>query len=293
MRSWRPWGSQEPGGTDSAMTIRPTPQFAYQNIRLDDGTFTRPDDPEHMGENPRFLSAMRMLDTVFGPDKTGLRIVDLGCLEGGYAVEFARRGFTSLGVEVREVNIAACNYVKSKTDLPNLAFAQDDAWNVADHGVFDAVHCAGLLYHIEDPKRFLHVLSSATSRVLILHTHFAVETDELGRAQRAWRKLRGTRDVRVRFDLSPLTVHEGLRGRWYTEFAEEASIQKREGRRLASWENDRSFWILHEYLLDALSDVGFDVVLEQFDSLAPNIAEEMTSGYYATYNRSMFVGIKS
>ena len=47
------------------------PEFKYQNIRLDDGTFTRPADEEHMGENPRFLSAMRMLDTVFGPDKTG------------------------------------------------------------------------------------------------------------------------------------------------------------------------------------------------------------------------------
>jgi hypothetical protein len=68
------------------------PEFKYQNIRLDDGTFTRPADEEHMGENPRFLSAMRMLDTVFRPDKTGLRIADLGCLEGGYAVEFARKG---------------------------------------------------------------------------------------------------------------------------------------------------------------------------------------------------------
>ena len=268
------------------------PEFKYQNIRLDDGTFTRPADEEHMGENPRFLSAMRMLDTVFRPDKTGLRIADLGCLEGGYAVEFARKGFTSLGVEVRDVNIAACNYVKSKTDLPNLLFVQEDAWNVRKYGPFDAIHCAGLLYHL-DPKRFLQLLSSVTSRVLILHTHFAIEANEVGRTHRAWLKIRGSKDIRVTYHLSPMTVHEGLRGRWYTEFAENASGEERERRRLASWENDRSFWILRECRLDATNQVGFDVVLEQFDSLAPNIAEEMTSGYYATYNRSMFVGIKT
>ena len=90
-----------------------------------------------------------------------------------------------------------------------------------------------------------------------------------------------------------MTVHEGLRGRCYTEFAENASGEERGRRRLASWENDRCFLILRECLLDAINQVGFDVVLEQFDSLAPNIAEEMTSGYYATYNRSMVVGIKT
>jgi hypothetical protein len=41
-------------------------------------------------------------------------------------VSFARNGFTSLGVEVRDVNIAP-DYVEAKTDLPNLLFVQDDA----------------------------------------------------------------------------------------------------------------------------------------------------------------------
>ena len=68
-----------------------------------------------------------------------LRIADLGCLEGGSTVEFARLGFQSLGIDVREPNIEACRYVQSKTALPNLTFARDDVWNIANYGSFDAV----------------------------------------------------------------------------------------------------------------------------------------------------------
>jgi hypothetical protein len=44
-------------------------------------------------------------------------MADLGCLEGGYTVQFARMGLQALGLEVRDVNIAACWYVQSKTNL--------------------------------------------------------------------------------------------------------------------------------------------------------------------------------
>lgn len=271
------------------MTI---PEFSAHNIRLDDGTLTRPGGAQPMGEHPWFVAAMRVLDTVYGSDKQGLRIADLGCLEGGYAVEFARRGFESVGLEVRDNNFAACTYVKSKVDLPNLSFVQDDAWNIGNHGTFDAMFCAGLLYHIDDPKRFLRTLSACTTKVLIIHTHFAVETGLTDRARDVWAKVRRKpRDGQ--FDLGPMTTHEGLRGRWYTEFTDSEAFQRRDQRRWASWENFRSFWIQREWLLDALNQVGFDLVLEQFDSLSPNIAQEMTTGYYANQNRGMFIGIKT
>jgi len=68
---------------------------------------------------------------VFPGDKSDLRLADLGCLEGGFAVEFARMGFQVLGVEVREANIPACKYVKANTNLPNLEFIKDDARSIA------------------------------------------------------------------------------------------------------------------------------------------------------------------
>ena len=68
--------------------------FTSHNIRLDDGSYTKPDVGYSMDVHPWFLAAKRILDATFPGDKSHLRIVDLGCLEGGYTVEFARLGMT-------------------------------------------------------------------------------------------------------------------------------------------------------------------------------------------------------
>jgi Methyltransferase domain len=274
-------------------------EFTFHNIRLDDGTLTMPDTGESMESWPWFVSARRILETVFPGDKHHLRLADLGCLEGGYSVEFARMGFQVLGIEVREANIAACNYVKSKISLPNLEFAKDDALNIAEYGVFDVVFCSGLLYHLDKPRSFLGTLSAVTKKLLILQTHFATNDlyTRLGLSKRVRRLLAkvSTKEYQnEHHDLSPeLTENEGLSGKWYTEFPDDESFRERENNRWASWENRRSFWILREYLLQAIQDVGFDLVMEQYDSLGPNIAESMLRGWYQTQGRGTFVGIKT
>src|SRR5271155_3780559 len=88
--------------------------FTSHNIRLDDGSYTKPDVGYSMDVHPWFLAAKRILDATFLGDKSRLRIADLGCLEGGYTVEFARLGMRALGLDVRELNIDACRYVQSK-----------------------------------------------------------------------------------------------------------------------------------------------------------------------------------
>ena len=95
-------------------------------------------------------------------DRSEIRIADLGCLEGGFAVEFARMGFQVVGIEVRENNIAACNYVKAHTSLPNLRFVHDSAWNIAQHGSFDAIFCCGCSTILIDRENSWRC--SATSR---------------------------------------------------------------------------------------------------------------------------------
>lgn len=256
-------------------------EFTAHNIRLDDGSFTKPDVGFSMDAHPWCVSAKRVLDAVFPGDKTGYRLADLGCLEGGYAVEFARMGFQVLGLEIRASNIAACRYVKANTDLPTLQFVQDDAWNIGTYGVFDAIFCCGLLYHLDRPRQFLRKLSGVTRRLLFLQTHFSV--DDTGRAEPSVDQFR----------LSPMTENESLRGRWYTEFPPDAGDDEREKAKWSSWGNWRSFWIQREHLLQTIQDVGFDLVLEQFDSLGQGIAEAMTGGSYERERRSTFVGIKT
>ena len=273
-------------------------EFTAHNIRLDDGTLTKPEFRRSMAEVPWFISARGILETAFPGDKGQFRLADVGCGEGGYAVEFARMGFRVLGIEVRELNIAACNYVKSKTDLPHLEFVQDNALNIARYGVFDAVFCCGLLYHLDRPKLYLETLSAVTKKVLILQTHFSLisRNDRIFRLPTTMRWFTDRllrRPEPTKFILSAPTENEGLAGRWFTEFPTKRSFGKRETAKWASWDNRRSFWIQREYLLQAIRDVGFDLVMEEYGNFEPTIAECLLGGFYQVDLRGTFIGIKT
>ncbi|OBJ02066.1 hypothetical protein A5624_00380 [Mycobacterium sp. 1482292.6] len=273
-------------------------EFTAHNIRLDDGTFTKSGSADSIADHPWFVSARGVLDTVFPGDKSDFRLADVGCLEGGYAVEFARMGFQVLGIEVRESNVAACNYVKSKTNLPRLEFVQDNALNIARYGAFDAVFCCGLLYHLDRPKAFLETVSSVTNKLLILQTHFSLISDIDRRFRLSTRVHMFTDRIRrktapTKFVLSAPSENEGLPGRWYTEFADHQSFSRRESAKWASWDNRRSFWIEREHLLQTIREVGFDLVMEEYDHLKPSITENLLGGSYQADLRGTFIGIKT
>jgi Methyltransferase domain len=275
-------------------------EFTAHNIRLDDGTFTKPESTRSMVDHPWFISARGILETVFPGDKSQLRLADVGCLEGGYAVEFARMGFRVLGIEVRELNIAACNYVKSKIDLPHLEFVQDNALNIAKYGEFDAVFCCGLLYHLDRPKQYLETLSTVTKKLLILQTHFSlISRNDTRFRLPTWVRWRWytnkllRKPEPIKFSLSSPSENEGLAGRWFMEFSNDRSFNKRETAKWSSWDNRRSFWIQREYLLQTIRDVGFNLVMEEYDHLEPSIAESLLGGSYQANLRGTFIGIKT
>jgi 2-polyprenyl-3-methyl-5-hydroxy-6-metoxy-1,4-benzoquinol methylase len=274
-------------------------QFTAHSIRLDDGSLTKPDVGVSTGGNSTFLAAKRTLDLVYPRKREHLRLADLGCLESGYTVEFARLGFQSLGLDVRPLNIEGCRYAQSQVDLPNLDFALDDGWNLDRYEVFDVKFCCGLFYHLDQPRRFLDMLSKATCRVLILDTHFSEAKDfpsfiqprKLHRFVAKFLPLR--HNATTTHKLGYLTEREGLQGRWFSEFLSNRTFRDRANRRLASWDNRSSFWIQREYLICAIKEAGLDLVLEEFDGLAPNIAQAMTRGRYRINGRGTFIGIKT
>ena len=227
-------------------------KFDHHQIRLDDGTLTRDEPNKVVTEWIR--QALTCLPALRG------RIADLGCLEGAYAVEFARAGYDVLGIEVRDKNIACCQYVKERVDLPNLEFVQDNVWNVAKYGEFDAVWAGGLLYHLNDPVEFLTELRKVTKDTLVLNTHYAEKTND------------------STFSVGPIETHEGYEGRWYTEYPSPTKFESREKFALSSWDNTHSFWLLRDELQRALLAAGFKDVFMRFQ-------EESTSGF----NRGVFV----
>ncbi len=268
------------------------PTFSQHNIVLPDGSETCPGGTL-IAEVEDLRAAFRTLDLLIAKDdRAKIRVVDLGCLEGGYAVEFARAGYDTLGVDIRRHNIDRAAYVADVLGLPNLRFAHGDARNFAsEHGTFDVVWCCGLLYHLADPRAFLRVLGSGTRRVLFLHTHYAD-----GRRT-------PDRKTYPPQSFSHTTWNEGMRGRWYLEFFrnrwgffdprwrwQSSAVSQNEETAHSSWGSLRSFWLEKPELLQAIREAGFPVVYEQFDGYGVTVADY--DRWIYRRNRSMFVGIK-
>ncbi len=247
--------------------------FTAHNIRLDDGSLTKPEQPWQMEHLPLLKFAKQFLGILFPDGFAGKRVVDLGCLEGGYTVELARAGFDALGIEVRQSNFENCQRVKAGTNLPNLTFACDDVRNLAKYGVFDAIFCCGLLYHLEEPRKFVEVMAQACRRAIIIDTHVA-ETLRNGK-----------------FPLSRIMQHEGWNGRWFPEPHEGSAARwlsrfrsknTCDEQKWSSWSNRKSFWPMKRDLMQGLQQAGFTMVLE-YPIFAP---------YRELTHRVTIVGVK-
>ncbi|HEX5326527.1 MAG TPA: class I SAM-dependent methyltransferase [Acetobacteraceae bacterium] len=92
-----------------------------------------------------------------------LRVLDLACLEGQYAIEFARQGAQAVGIEGREANIEKARLSKRVLGLDNLELIQGDIRDLSRerNGSFDVVLCLGVLYHLNAPDVFAFVESIA------------------------------------------------------------------------------------------------------------------------------------
>ncbi len=249
------------------------PDFTAHNILFDDGFQTFPQG-EPIRNSHVFLAARRLLSILYPGDRSGVRIADIGCLEGGYTIEFARLGFEAVGIEVRENNFANCTFVKERSGLQNLHFVHDNALNIDKYGPFDVIFCCGLLYHLDKPKSFIHHAAGSCRRAMIIHTHFATEVGN------------------QRYNLSELAENEGVQGRWYTEHSDPDPARMMAAK-WSSWINERSFWLRREALIQEIGNAGFDMVFEQYDALGPEPCQSMLSGYYKIHDRSMFCGVRT
>jgi 2-polyprenyl-3-methyl-5-hydroxy-6-metoxy-1,4-benzoquinol methylase len=248
--------------------------FTAHNIRLSDGSETLPAQGYVLADTPTCISTIRTLNALYGPDLSGKSMVDLGCLEGGYAVEFARLGMDSLGIEVRQNNFDNCELVRRGLGLPNLRFVKDDVMNIQRHGTFDTAFCCGILYHLDTPVEFLRRLSPQTRRAIILHTCYAPD---------------GLSETFP--NLSEMTTNEDMPGKWYNEHTAETD-ESAEEHKWSSWRNQRSFWLTKPAIFQVLYNLGFRLIFEQMDWLGPDILGSASGGSYSKVSRVMIVGIR-
>lgn len=189
------------------------------------------------------LAAGGRLPADGGPPFAGLRVLDLACLEGQYAVEFACQGAAVLGIEGREANIEKARFAQRALGLSALNFAQDDVRHLSPeaYGTFDVVLCLGILYHLDAPDvfRFVESIGRVCRGFAIFDTFVSVAREE--------RHLYGGKPYWGR----PIHEHEP-----------EAPREVRLARHWASLDNPRSLWITRRSLLNLLAASGFTTVHE-------------------------------
>ena len=214
-----------------------------------------PSDQPLVGNDPRTTAIRNNMRMIVGRqgDLAGLRLIDIGCLEGGISLAMAREDIHVVGLEGRRSNYEKCLLIRDFFGLPNLEFLHLDAkeLNRADYGVFDVVLCLGLLYHLDDPIGFLGRINEIThdKSMLFLDTHIAPR-DSASLEGCMYRDLLS--DI-VSFDRTGTTYE----GRWYREYPEGDAGA---GNEWSSISNTRSFWLTEESLIRALSHAGFRFV---------------------------------
>ena len=172
-----------------------------------------------------------------------LRILDLGSLEGIYALEFASRGAKVVGIEGRESNNAHARFAAEALGFSNIDFVTDDVRNLCHekYGQFDVVFCSGILYHLPgyDACRLLSSIAQVCKRLLIIDTH-----------------------VGLKPETSINWEGHSYHGFTFSEHSSEDTPEVKASRKWASLDNETSFWFTKPSLLNLLRDVGFTSAFE-------------------------------
>lgn len=172
-----------------------------------------------------------------------MRILDLACLEGQYAIEFARQGAEVVGIEGREANIEKSRFAKHVLGLDRVMLIQSDVRDLSRerHGDFDVVLCLGILYHLNAPDVFAFV-----ERIAEVCTGFAIF------------------DTNVSLGPKRSYSYKGKQywGRDIREHPEELNESGKIAKLWSSLNNVTSTWLTKRTLVKLLLHLGFTTVYE-------------------------------
>ncbi len=141
----------------------------FHNLHLPDGRQTAPDHP--LGDFPAFKWAQ--IEPVVGPDLRGMRVLDIGCNAGFYALELARRGGSVLAVDVDPHYLRQAAWAREQCGIPaaRLELRRMQVYELAGLGEqFDLVLFLGVLYHLRYPLLALDIVAGRVRDRLVLQT---------------------------------------------------------------------------------------------------------------------------
>jgi SAM-dependent methyltransferase len=215
--------------------------WTAHNIELCSGVYTIGN--AIAGDEIKLRRVLQLVSDIAGKSFASLRVLDLACLEGLYAIELARQEASVVAIEGREANIAKARFARDVLSLDKLDLIQDDVRNLnrERYGEFDVVLCLGIIYHLDaaDLFPFIARVAEVCRGFAVIDTHVSLEPE-------------------VSREVDGKTYW----GKTYTEHAPDSSPQQRAAATWSSLDNITSFWLTRPSLYNALSNVGFTSVFE-------------------------------
>ena len=183
----------------------------------------------------------------------GLRILDLGCGEGGFALELGKQGAEVLAIEGRAALAEKAEFAREALGLRQVSIVRGDVRRLSaeEHGFFDVVLVLGILDRLDAPAVF-----DLAKRVGLVCKGFALVEARLAARPRASHVSHG-----IVFRGAPRREH--------------AAAASREDRLAAvdrSLDNEQSFLLTRASMLSLLAWSGFTTIAETLD---PDAAEDV------------------
>ena len=171
-----PWSGARPEA------IRRYGPWTNSNIHLGEGAvFTIAPGANGMAEARVQRITQVVLDAV-GGSVEGLRILDLGCYEGAFAIELATRGADVLAIDAREEHAGKTRYARDALGLDRLEVEHGDVRDLDPQriGTFDVVLCLGVLYHLDVPAAFelIERVAQMTGGLAVVETQISLTRRE-------------------------------------------------------------------------------------------------------------------
>jgi SAM-dependent methyltransferase len=214
------------------------------NIRLAEGVFTMPDASP--GDGARVRRALQHVRDLASGTVSGLRVLDLGCGEGGLALELGRHGSDVVAMDGRLAQIEKAELAREILGVRSMTVAHVDArrLSVEEHGFFDVVIALSLLDRLDAPAVF-----DVVKRIAAVCKRFALIESRLAPRGRATREFEGA----------------GFRGAPRREHRATSTRAERLAALDRSLDNDQSFLLTRESMLRLLGHAGFTSVAELLD----------------------------
>lgn len=108
-----------------------------------------------------------------GGSLAGLRVLDIACNCGGFAIEAARAGAAEVvGIDVDPHYIRQAEFIRDALGYDNVSYrvARLEDLDVAETGSFDVVFFFGILYHLADPVGALTRISALARDMIVVDT---------------------------------------------------------------------------------------------------------------------------